>query len=66
MTKLPEQFIENMKKQLPETEGEAFFACYEKKSFKGVRLNPLKGGRYALKPLLPFLGAQVKWEEFGY
>ena len=66
MTKLPEQFIENMKKQLPETEWEAFFACYEKKSFKGVRLNPLKGGRYALKPLLPFLGAQVKWEENGY
>ena len=29
MQNLPEQFIENMKKQLPEDEWEAFFACYE-------------------------------------
>ena len=66
MATLPEKFIENMKKQLPETEWEAFFACYEKKPFKGVRLNPLKGGRYALKPLLPFLGEQIPWEENGF
>ena len=43
MATLPEKFIENMKKQLPETEWEAFFACYDKKPFKGVRLNGLKG-----------------------
>ena len=63
---LPEQFIVNMKKQLPENEWEAFFACYEKKPFKGVRLNPLKGGRDALKSVLPFLGAPVAWEENGF
>ena len=55
-----------MKEQLPETEWEAFFDVYEKKPFKGVRLNPLKGGRYALKEKLPFLGESVAWEENGY
>ena len=66
MRQLPEQFIENMKKQLPENEWEAFFACYDQKPVKGVRLNPLKGGRYALKPLLPFLGEPIPWEENGF
>ena len=66
MYKLPKQFIENMKKQLPENEWEAFFACYENKPYKGVRLNPLKGGMSALKPLFPFLKEQVEWEEYGY
>ena len=45
MNGLPEKFIERMKKQLPESEREAFFAVYEKKPFKGVRLNTLKGER---------------------
>jgi len=58
--------MENMKKQLPENEWEAFFACYTSKPYKGVRLNPLKGGRYALKSFLPFLKEQVAWEENGY
>ena len=66
MATLPEKFIENMKKQLPETEWEAFFACYDKKPFKGVRLNGLKGGRYALKSFLPFLGEPIPWEENGF
>ena len=66
MYKLPEQFIENMKKQLPENEWEAFFACYENKPYKGVRLNPLKGGMDELKGILPFLGEQVAWEKNGY
>ena len=66
MYRLPEKFIENMKKQLPESEWEAFFAVYENKPFKGVRLNPLKGGMSALKAVLPFLGAPVAWEENGY
>ena len=66
MAKLPEQFIENMKKQLPETEWEAFFAVYQKPPFKGVRLNPLKGGMDEMKPLLPFIGAPVAWEKNGY
>ena len=66
MTKLPTQFIENMKKQLPETDWEAFFAVYKNPPFKGVRLNPLKGNVEAMKPLLPFLGQRVAWEENGY
>ncbi len=66
MTNLPAQFIENMKKQLPQTEWEGFFACYEKSPFKGVRLNPLKGDRYALKELLPFLEGPIPWEENGF
>ena len=55
-----------MKKQLPENEWGAFFACYEKKAYKGARLNALKGGRYALKPLLSFLGDPIPWEENGF
>lgn len=66
MATLPEKFIERMKKQLPENEWEAFFAVYEKKPLKGVRLNPLKGDRYALKPLLPFAGEPVVWEKNGF
>lgn len=66
MQNLPEKFIENMKRQLPENEWEAFFACYDKKPFKGARLNPLKGDRYALKAKMPFLWGQVAWEENGY
>lgn len=66
MQKLPEKFIERMKRQLPESEWAAFFACYDKKPFKGVRLNPLRDSRCALKPLLPFLGAPVAWEKNGY
>ena len=53
MYQLPEQFIENMKKQLPEQEWEAFFAVYENPPYKGVRLNPLKGTMSALTELLP-------------
>ncbi len=66
MTRLPEKFIVNMKKQLPESEWEAFFGVYEKTPFKGVRLNPLKGGRDELKKLLPFLGKPVEWEENAF
>ena len=66
MAVLPQRFVENIKKQLPENEWEAFFAVYEEKPYKGVRLNVLKGGRYALKELLPFLGEQVLWEENGF
>lgn len=63
---LPERFIENMKKQLPEDEWEDFFACYEKPPVKGVRLNPLRGDVTAMKAVLPFLGAPVPWEENGF
>ena len=63
MINLPEKFIENIKKQLPQNEWEAFFAVYENKPYKGVRLNPLKGGRYALNGIL---GEQIPWEENGF
>ncbi len=66
MYELPEQFIQRMKKQLPKTEWEAFFACYAQKPHKGVRLNGLKGGMNELKALLPFLKEQISWEKNGY
>ncbi len=66
MNELPRQFIENMKKQLPPSQWEAFFAVYGKKPFKAVRLNPLKGDIERIKALLPFLGKRVPWEENGY
>lgn len=52
-----------MKKQLLKSEWEAFFAVYENKPYKGVRLNPLKGGRYALNDVLD---EQIPWEENGF
>ncbi len=63
---LPQKFIEKMQKQLPQNEWEAFFATYENKPYKGVRLNPLKGEREELQALLPFLGEQIAWEENGF
>ncbi len=66
MSILPEKFIQRMKKQLPTNEWEAFFAVYENLPVKGARINPLKGGRYALKEKLPFLGEAVEWEENGF
>ena len=66
MAQLPEKFIENMKKQLPENEWEAFFACYENSPYKGVRLNPLKGGVSALKGFLSFLDEPIAWAENGF
>ncbi|MBQ8684647.1 MAG: RsmB/NOP family class I SAM-dependent RNA methyltransferase [Clostridia bacterium] len=66
MDRLPRAFIERMKKQLPESEREAFFAVYGKKPFKGVRLNPLKGEVEKIASLLPFLSKRVPWEENGY
>lgn len=66
MATLPQAFIERMKKQLPQTEWEAFFSCYEKPAVKGVRLNVLKGGVYELKAHLPFLDEQISWEGNGF
>ncbi len=63
---LPEKFIENMQKQLPETEWEVFFATYANKPYKGVRINPLKGDIATLRALLPFVGERVAWEENGF
>ncbi len=66
MNRLPEKFIENMKGQLPQTEWEAFFACYENAPYKGVRINPLKGGMVEPTALLSFLGERISWEKKGY
>ncbi len=66
MERLPQKFIERMKKQLPENEWEAFFARYGEKPYKGVRLNGLKGGTSALKALLPFLGDPIPWAENAF
>ncbi len=66
MEKLPVAFIERIKKRLPENEWEAFFACYGKKPYKGVRLNPLKGDTSAMKGVLPFLGEEIPWAENAY
>ena len=66
MQRLPQAFVENMKKQLPESEWEAFFAVYGERPFKGVRINPLKGTREEISPILPFLGENVPWEKNGF
>lgn len=66
MITLPAAFIENMKKQLPQEEWEAFFSIYTQKAHKGVRLNPLKGEEQTLQALLPFLGEPIPWEENGF
>ena len=66
MQRLPQAFIERMKKQLPESEWEAFFAVYGQNPFKGVRINPLKGERTEIATVLPFLGENVSWEENGF
>ena len=63
---LPKKFIENMQKQLPQTEWEVFFATYKNKPYKGVRLNPLKGENAKMQALLPFLGEGIAWEENGF
>ena len=66
MERLPEKFILAMKKQLPENEWGAFFDVYKNPPYKGVRFNPLKGGRYALNLLSSLLKSPVPWEENGY
>lgn len=66
MERLPEKFIKRMKKQLPESEWEAFFAVYGKKPFKGVRINTLKGERDEIAQSVAFLGKGVPWEKNGY
>lgn len=66
MPNLPKQFIENMKKQLPPTEWEAFFAVYAEKPHKGIRVNTLKCTTDEFKKLSPFPLTPVSWAEDGY
>lgn len=63
---IPAEFIERMKKQLPETEWEAFFAVYGNAPHKGLRLNPLKGDKKTLQSKFPFLQEPIPWEEYGF
>ena len=66
MKNLPQEFIQSMQKQLPENEWEAFFAVYNEKPYKGVRINPLKGETSKIRALLPFIEERVNWEENGF
>jgi len=66
MPVLPEKFIENMKKQLPESEWEAFFAVYEESSCKGLRVNPLKISAEEFQRISPFPLRPVEWEKNGF
>ena len=65
MAQLPNTFIERMKNQLPETEWEVFFACYDAQPYKGVRANTLKITPDGLRAIFP-VGEGVAWEENGF
>ena len=58
---LPVEFLERMKSQLGE-EYPAFLESLERPRAVALRFNPLKGE----KPVLPFVGDPVPWEEMGY
>ena len=62
---LPKQFIERMKKQLPDEEWEAFFSVYGQSAYKGVRANTLKVSPQTLSKIFP-VGNPVPWEENGF
>ncbi len=63
MTNLPQKFIERMKKQLPESEWEAFFAVYGNAPYTGARVNALKA-RVKDTPFADY--PPVEWEENGF
>ena len=65
MSKLPELFIERMKRQLPTDEWEAFFATYDGQPYKGIRANTLKITPQVLAEKFP-VGEGVAWEENGF
>ncbi len=64
--KLNEKFIERIKKQLPEQEWGEFFAVYNEKPYKGVRVNTLKCAAKDFEKISPFKLSPVSWEENGY
>ncbi|MBQ8658442.1 MAG: RsmF rRNA methyltransferase first C-terminal domain-containing protein [Clostridia bacterium] len=66
MTNLPEKFIERMKKQLPSCEWEAFFACYQEKPKKGLRVNPLRLSAAEFQKISPYALTPVAWEKNGF
>ena len=58
---LPQAFLFRMEQQLGE-EYPAFLASLERPRAVALRFNPLKGKM----PTMPFAGAQVAWEPFGF
>lgn len=68
MFELPERFVKRMKKQLPESEWEAFFAVYdgEKLPYKGLRVNSLKISAEEFFRISPFSLLPVEWEKNGF
>ncbi len=66
MSILPEAFIKKMKSLLPPSEWTDFFAVYEKKAHKGVRINTLKCDVETLKKYVQLNPAPVEWEKDGY
>ena len=65
-TKLDEKFIERMKGQLPNAEWESFFAVYQEKPYKGVRVNTLKCSAETFEKISPFKIEPITWEKSGY
>ena len=65
MYKLPTAFIERIKKQLPESEWEAYFSVYEGQPYRGVRVNTLKITPEEFSKIFP-VGAPIEWEENGF
>lgn len=63
--KLPEAFVERMKRQLGE-QFEAFIKSYERPRFYGLRLNPLKVDAASFAEQLPFSLRPVAWAEGAY
>lgn len=66
MSNLPQAFIEKMKRQLPESEWADFFAVYDKKAYKGVRINTLKCSVEQVKKYVQLNPVPVEWEKNGY
>lgn len=66
MCDLPEKFIGRMKRRLPESEREAFFAVYDRAPYKGVRANALKISAEEFSRLFPYPLRPVPWEKNGF
>ena len=66
MTKLPERFLKRMEERLPADEREAFFAVYEKKPVKGLRVNTLKISPERYEKISPFALKKTAWAEEAF
>lgn len=66
MSNLPQQFIKEMKSLLPECEWADFFSVYDKKPYKGVRVNTLKCDATTVRRYVQLDPAHVEWEQNGF